>query len=202
MNTPRVPAGCALATALAGLLLAAGCAKQQQAAPAAPALSASLPGGLAPRASVLDLMLDLVDPNADELWESVATISTRAGVEERRPRTDEQWQAARRRAMTLVETANLLVIDGRQVARPGQTLDDPPGQGDFTPAQSQAAIDTDRASFVGFARAFQGAAGEMLDAIEKRDADALLQTGGVLDEACENCHRRFWYPNSPLPPGV
>ena len=42
----------------------------------------------------------------------------------------------------------------------------------------------------------------MLNAIDKQDPDAFLEAGGVLDEACEDCHRKFWYPNSPLPPGA
>ena len=38
------------------------------------------------------------------------------------------------------------------------------------------------------------AASASLAAIDKRDANALLEAGGDLDEACENCHKRFWYP--------
>jgi hypothetical protein len=32
--------------------------------------------------------------------------------------------------------------------------------------------------------------------------DAYLNAGGALDEACEGCHKRFWYPNAPTPPGL
>ena len=76
------------------------------------------------------------------------------------------------------------------------------GEGDFTPEQSQAAVSADRATFVAYAEAFRSAAELMLAAIEKRDTNAMLDTGGALDEACEQCHRKFWYPNSPLPPGA
>jgi hypothetical protein len=148
------------------------------------------------------MMMEFIDPNADDLWDSVAYVSTRAGVEERRPRTDDEWKAARRKALTLVEAANLLVVEGRPVAHPGQNLAEPGGEGDFTPAQAQAEIDKDRASFVSFALGLQSASKLMLDAIDKRDTEAFLQAGGTLDEACENCHRKFWYPNSPVPPGA
>jgi Cytochrome C' len=202
MKTSAIVAGSAIAALLGGSLLVAGCAKQEIAAPAPPPLAAALPGGLQPQASVLDLMMDFIDPNADELWESVAVVSTRTGVEEHHPRTDAEWDTQRRKALILVESANLLVIEGRQVAHPGQNLAQPGGEGDFTPAQAQAAIDQDRGSFVGFARELQTAAQAMLDAIGKKDPDTFLQAGGVLDEACENCHRKFWYPKSPLPPGA
>ncbi len=198
MNKPRMPIPGA-AGALVAVMLLAGCAKQGSAPPPAPVLAARLPVGLAPEASVLDLMLELIDPNADELWESVATISTRAGVEERQPRTDAEWKAVRRKALLLVEGANLLVVEGRVVAHPGQKLEET-GEGDLTPEQAQLEIDKDRASFVSFAAALQTSSRKLLGAIDKRDTDLFLAAGGELDEACEACHTRFWYPNAPRPP--
>ena len=190
------------ASGLAGVMLLAGCAKQEQsAAVTAPVLAAKLPVGLTPEASVLDMMLEVIDPNADELWESVATISTRTGVEERHPRTDAEWKAVRRKALLLVEGANLLVVEGRPVAHPGQKLEET-GEGDLTPEQAQLEIDKDRASFVSFAGALQTASRKMLGAIDKRDTEMFLEAGGELDEACEACHTRFWYPNAPKPPGL
>lgn len=182
------------------VLAFSGCAKQEPAAP--PVVGATLPTGLAPEASILDLMLEFVDPNADELWESVAVVSTTTGIEEHHPRTDEEWKAVRRKALLLAESANLLAVHGRPVARPGQQLSEPGGEGDYTPAQAQAEIDKDPAAFVGFAASFQAAAKQLLAAIDKHDVDAYLEAGGILDETCEGCHRRFWYPNSPLPPGL
>ena len=202
MRSKALLAGSACAALMGGIAMLAGCARAPESTTSVDALAATLPGGLRPEASVLDLMLDFIDPNADELWESVALVSTATGVEEHHPRTDEEWKAVRRKALVLIEASNLLVVEGRLVARPGQNLEEPGGEGDYTPAQAQAEIDKDRASFVAFARLMQEAAGELLKAIDQRDTDAFLEYGGLLDEACEGCHRRFWYPNSPLPPGV
>jgi hypothetical protein len=170
--------------------------------PAPPPKSEPVVSDLRPVASVLDLMLDVVDHNADILWESVATISGPKGVEERQPRTDKEWAAVRTNALLVIEGANMLMVEGRKVARPGQQLEEPGGATDFTPAQAQTAIDADRPAFVAFAHALQDAAGSALAAIDKRDANALLEAGGDLDEACESCHKRFWYPGSPTPPGA
>jgi hypothetical protein len=200
MNKLRLPV-LGAAGVLAGVMLLAGCAKQQGAAAPAPVLASKLPAGLTPEASVLDLMLEVIDPNADELWESVATISTRTGVEERHPRTDAEWKAVRRKALLLVEGANLLVVEGRPVARPGQKLEET-AEGDLTPEQAQLEIDKDRASFVSFAAAMQTSSRKLLGAIDKRDTELFLEAGGELDEACEACHMRFWYPNAPRPPGL
>jgi hypothetical protein len=48
-----------------------------------------------PIADVKQLMQGIVDPSADGVWESVSVIFTKAGMEERRPRTDKEWAAVR-----------------------------------------------------------------------------------------------------------
>jgi hypothetical protein len=181
-----------------GAMLAA-CAPKPATEAAAPAANAP---PLKPVASVLDLMLGIIDTNADDLWESVATVSTEKGIEERQPRTPEEWKKVRFQALALIEGANLLMMEGRVVAHPGQQLDEPGGQGDFTPEQSQAAVDASRSTFVAYARALRDTAELMLKAIENQNPDGMLEAGGALDEACEQCHLKFWYPNSPQPPGA
>jgi hypothetical protein len=197
MKTRNWLAGLVLLPAL--LIGVAACTK---APPPAAVQAEPVATDLRPVASVLDLMLGVIDPAADTLWESVATISGPKGVEERAPRTDKEWAEVRFKALMVIEGANMLLVEGRKVALPGQQLEEPGSTTDFTPAQAQAEIDKDRPAFVAFAHALQDAAGAALTAIDKRDANALLEAGGELDEACENCHKRFWYPKSPKPPGA
>ncbi len=106
-----------IGAALLGCLLSGGCAKQDSVAPVvtAPVAAATLPAGLMPEASILDLMLEVVDPNANDLWQSVGSVSTPKGEEERTLHTDADWSLARRRALLLAEAANMLVIAGRPV---------------------------------------------------------------------------------------
>jgi hypothetical protein len=194
----------AIAGAAAMLAIFAGCSPREAAAPPPPAPAATaavLPGALRPVASMLDLMLDPIASNADALWNAVGSVSTPTGSKDLAPSTDAEWAAVRQKAVGLMEAANLLVVEGRVVAHPGQSLKDPPGKTDLTPAQAQAAIDKDRAAFVGFAAAFQSAAGAMVAAIDKRDVEAYSNAGGTLDEVCEACHTRFWYPGADKPPG-
>jgi len=35
---------------------------------------------------------------------------------------------------------------------------------------------------------------ETLDAVNRKDVDALFQAGADLDRACEECHLEYWYP--------
>ncbi|MET0292100.1 MAG: hypothetical protein ABW136_07005 [Steroidobacteraceae bacterium] len=153
-----------------------------------------------PVASILDLMLGQVDPAADFLWESVATISTLEGTEELRPRTDEEWLALRMRALQLAEAANLLMTPGRRVAHEGQHLDDEGTPGNLTPEQAQVALDANHDLFIAYAAALRGTAVRTIEAIDKRDIDLYLEVGGQIDEACEQCHAKFWYPGAAPPP--
>jgi cytochrome c556 len=176
--------------------LAAGCARQAPAPAAAPPYTAPFK----PVASIIDLMAEQVDPAADFLWDSVATISGPKGTEERQPRTDAEWNAVRRQALLLIEGANLLMVEGRVGAHPGQKLEAAPGPGDYTPDQAQAEINAHRPEFDGFALGLLNAGTEALRAIETRNVDAYLEAGGEIDEACEACHKRFWYPGGGAPP--
>ena len=64
-------------------------------------------------------------------------------------------------------------------------------------AVPDAKIKANRPQFIKHARALQDAARETVVAIDKRSPDALLEAGGKVDEACEACHKAFWYPGAP-----
>jgi hypothetical protein len=166
----------------------------------APAAAAKPAFTQQPVASVLDLMSGPVDAAADALWDSVGTESSAKGPVDKTPKTDADWAKVRMHAVMLAEMGNLLMVEGRLVARPGQTLENPPGEGDLTPEQSLAQINANRDAFNGFAKAMQDTALLSVKAIDARNVDALLEAGGALDEACEACHKRFWYPNAPAVP--
>jgi hypothetical protein len=151
-----------------------------------------------PVATVREIMDGMIDPSADGLWESVATIVTPAGTEERAPHTDDEWAAMKRHALQIVEASNLLLMPGRAVAHEGDTSSNPGIE--LSPAEIQPLIDRDRAAWIERVRALHDAVMPALAAIQKKDAVALSNAGEGLDTACENCHLRYWYPNAPKPP--
>lgn len=198
MNKSPATRSIVAAIALPLLLLGSACTRQPE-AEAAPASTTALPSGLKPAASVIDLMHDPVDLAANALWQAVYTTSTQQGTEDVAPATDEEWLALRRRALVLMEAANLLAIEGRPVAHPGQELEAGAGEGVLSPAQAQAEIDQNRALFAGFSAALQGAAGGLVSAIDSRNVEQYLAAGDALQAACESCHLRFWYPGQAQP---
>ena len=115
-------------------------------------------------ATTKELMNAVLDPAVDVLWDAVGWIVTSEGTFEKAPATDEEWAAVRASAITLAESGNLLMIGIRCCGAPEWIT------------QSQALIDHSK-------RAIQ--------AIDKKDKDALFTIGGDIYDVCTNCHRQF-----------
>jgi len=173
----------------AGLLLAGltACSEQTAVAPES---------AYRPTATIQDIMDAQVDPAADEIWNSVASIVTASGIEEKQPRTDEEWEALKLKAFLVIEGGNLLAMPGRRVAPEGAPLDPAELAGE-TPDDIQKAMETNRSAWVQLAMGLHDAGLEVMAAIEAKSPQQLIDAGEKLDTACENCHMTFWYPNAP-----
>ena len=153
-----------------------------------------------PSAGIQDIMANIIDPAADLAWESVSTTVTAAGTVERQPRTDEEWKAVRRQAVILAEASNLMMIEGRSVTRTGGPLEHHGTPGNLTAEEVERSIAADRGRFLRFAQELNGAGEAMLAAANTRNPQGLIDAGDSLYQACEGCHRKFWYPGQQIPP--
>jgi hypothetical protein len=167
------------------LSILCGC-NAQQAKPAATAPD------FKPTFPIEEVMGHIVMPSADKLWGSVATTVSAKGIEETVPKTDEDWERVRDYAVTIVEATNLLLIPGRRVAEQGKTQAD---KSELSPEQIEAKIKGDPAMWASHVAKLHDVAMESIAAIDKKNADALLDAGDHLDKACEDCHLVYWYPN-------
>ena len=145
-----------------------------------------------PTATVKDIMTSIVDPESDVIWNSVATIVSLTGTEERAPQTDEDWAAVRRSAVQLVEATNLLRIPGRLVARPGEKSENP--RIELQPETIQKMISEDPARWSALVDGLHDAAMPALKAIDAKNAKGLFDAGEHMERACESCHQQYWYP--------
>src|SRR5436309_2269347 len=109
-----------------------------------------------PSATVKDIMDSMIDPGADVLWNSVATIVSAAGTEERAPRTDEEWASVKRSAVQLVEATNLLLMRERHVAKPGEKSENPDVE--LGPDVIERMINDDRTAWTNLAHGLHDAA--------------------------------------------
>jgi hypothetical protein len=159
--------------------------------PAAPAAELHLD------ATIKDLMLGVVDTNADVVWNAVSFVNSDQGMLETRPTNDEEWATTRVAAVALMEAGNLLKMHPRKVALaheksvvPGIELE---------PAEMEANIARDPAAWDRHAEDFYAAAKNVLAAIEARDVDKVFMLGATIEHACEGCHKAYWYPNEVIP---
>jgi mono/diheme cytochrome c family protein len=129
-----------------------GCSPAPPPAPTAPPYNTSL--------SMKQLMEWVIDAAADEVWESVAIIITEKGENHKAPKTDEEWAKVRAGAATLVESGNLLMMQGRT-------------RGELWAAGAKRLSD---------------AAMVALQATEKKDVEALFDSGATIYNACSACH--------------
>lgn len=111
-----------------------------------------------------ELMDNVLDPAADEIWESVGTVITAEGTFEKAPTTDDEWAAVKGSAIRLAETGNLLMIPARS------------GGNEDWIRHSQAMIEQSHRA---------------IKAIDAKDKDALFTIGGDIYDACVNCHKQF-----------
>ena len=169
-------------------LVLAGCSAQPQ-----PQQQTPPPPPFRPTATIKDIMDSVVDPNADFIWESIATTVSAKGIEEKQPHTEEEWKAVRRSAVTLLEASNLLLVPDRHVAKPGEKSENPGIE--LGPEEIEVLINQDRATFIERALKLHDSVVPALKAIDEKNPEALLAAGDLIDQACEGCHLKYWYPN-------
>jgi len=190
-----------LSVAAAALALGA-CKPAPSSKPATEAAAAAPTAAVMPRpqASVVELMATLIAPTADAIWGAVGTTEGPKGPVDTKPTTDKDWAELRKKVMLMVEASNLLAVPDRAVLLPGQKFTNPPGPGDLPPEKSAERIKAEWPTFLAYAQALQNSALATLKAADAKDVDAFQEAGGSIDEACEQCHKRFWYPDAPTTP--
>lgn len=177
--------------------IAVAACRAREAEPGSQAPAADAPPPYAPTATIKDLMLSVVDPAADVVWLSVTTVVSNKGLEETRPQNDEEWTRVRHGAITLLEATNLLLMPGRRVARPGEKSETPGVE--LEPEEMDALIAKDRPGWNMRVKALHEAAQAALGAVDAKDADKVFEIGEQIENACESCHRQYWYPNEKVP---
>lgn len=187
-------------TAIALLAMVSGCDKQSVAtaaaksAAAAPSASAS---HFKPSATLQEIMLSVVDPNVDPIWNSISTSVSAEGTIEKRPETEEEWTTLRNHAVSLREISNLLVIEGRDVAHSHANTSS--HESELQAQAIQALIAAQWPEFIQRAHALHDAANLAVEAIDAKNVDRLEEVGGIIEHACEGCHSQFWYPGDKRP---
>jgi hypothetical protein len=143
--------------------------------------------------SMRDVMRSIVEYNAFKIFNSVAVTATLSGTEEKQPRTEEEWSEVFHAALTLAESANLLVTPGRRVSAPEEE-NSSDGPKELTPKQIQAKIDANPSLWLKHVAELQNIGKETMQIVTSKNTKGLFEAGEKIDRVCENCHLEFWYP--------
>ena len=122
-----------------------------------------------PVADVGQLMRTIIDPAADVVWDSVGTIVSEEDGEivtdSWQPESDEEWAIVVSGAMTLAESANLLMMEGR--AR-------------------------DQDTWMQMSQGMVAAGMLAVEAAESQNVDAIYEVSATVYNACDSCHQLYW----------
>lgn len=165
---------------------------------AALALAAGVEATLAQESPVFlqPLMKDVAAPQAAVLWD----VGNRGMDDDGNPSAKNlsaaDWDKLALAADLMKGAASRLAAAPKvAVAAPGTKLQDEDAPGAKTAVQIQGYIDADPKGFADHAARLAAVSDEFLAAARARDAVKLQAASGRLDEVCEGCHVRFWYPD-------
>jgi hypothetical protein len=145
---------------VSGLIFIVAAARLARQAPAAQSAAVAI----TPVATVKQIMEGVVGPAADRVFASVRYTETLKGREDRVPHTDDEWRAVGNDAAALVESGNLLLMQGRRV---------------------------DDGEWIRMSRMMIDGGRSVLRAAEARSPDKVLEAGEALNVSCDTCHQRY-----------
>lgn len=147
---------------------------------------------------LLPLMKGTVAPQAQILWDIGNKALDDEGNASAAKLTPVDWTKLAGAAQKMKDAAVSMAGAARiGIAPPGARLQDEGTPGQATSRQIQAYIDANPKDFAEHARAMAEVSDGFLKAAGSKDAKTLGEASAKLDEVCEACHVKYWYPEQP-----
>jgi hypothetical protein len=140
---------------------------------------------------VKEIMGHMVDYNAFGVWNRQGWMINADGVHELFPTTDAEWIAAESAAISLAETANVLLL-------PGRPQDEDRRWVDFSHALYDGAMHAQKTAQAAGELMAKGNTGEEY----LKAKQAFFDAGGDIYEACLQCHNHYIVGDQAGPAGV
>jgi hypothetical protein len=161
---------------------------------AAPPPASELWGDMKSVVSVKELMRDMLDPIADNIFDAVSIVVDRKGTVETIPRNEADWDKIRVGGVTMAEGVYLLKVP-RPFTPPGDENNSTgPDAVELAPAQILAKLKKDPVEWNARIEALRNVGLQVMDIVKRKDVNELWDAAENLDLACEGCHRTYWYP--------
>jgi cytochrome c556 len=147
---------------------------------------------------LLPLMKGTVAPQAQILWDVGNKALDDDGNASAAKLTASDWTKLAAAAQKM-KTASIAVTEASRVliAPPGAKLQDEGAPGQAISRQIQGFIDANPKDFAVRAGELADVSDGFLKAAATKDVKTLAETSAKLDEVCEACHVKYWYPEQP-----
>jgi hypothetical protein len=119
---------------------------------------------ITPVASIKQIMDGIIGPASTVVYGAVGSKISTAGIEEIAPKNDEEWAVVGNNAAALIEAGNLLMLPGRAV---------------------------DNGDWIKMTQDMINGAKIALKAAADKNTDGILEAGGPINTACDDCHARY-----------
>jgi len=153
-----------------------------------------------PAGTLQKAMKTVIAPQAQILWDiSNKGMNDEGGPDGSRLKEEDWAKIAAAGAMLEAKANELAETKAIVVAHPGEKLQDEENPGASNASQVQGFIDKDSQGFSDMARALAQSGADFADAGKQKDAVKLSNASNALDQVCESCHLRYWYPQQAAP---
>jgi cytochrome c556 len=146
-------------------------------------------------ADVHDLMKNVVAVQTQVIWDVSNGAQDDKGNPDPSKLTTADWNKiidaagkARQASQTLAKADHVIA------SAPGVKIEGEGNEGSAGAKQVQAAIDKNPAEFRTDSAALATTMEQIATAAKAKDAAKVFELSGNLDQVCEACHQKFWYP--------
>jgi hypothetical protein len=149
----------------------------------------------APAPTIHEAMKNVIAPQAQVLWDVGNEAMDDSGNPDAKRLSAAQWGQITSAGQKVQDMSLALAMaTPLKVVAPGAAIQ---GEGDAnssSAAQVQGFVDADPSGFADQSRKLAAVAGDFVAAAKARNAVKLGLASGNLDQVCEDCHTRYWYP--------
>lgn len=157
------------------------------------AAQAAIPAPAAP--NLHELMKKIVAVQAQAIWDVGNQAQDDKGNPDPSKLKPADWSRVVSAGTQMKQVAQALAAAGHVMAAgPGQKIDGEGGPDAPTAKQVQGFIDANPQVFRAFAQALSVSMDQIVAAAQAKNAAKLFDVSGNLDQICEDCHVKFWYP--------
>ena len=151
----------------------------------------------APAPNLHELMKNVVAIQTQVIWDVGNNAQDDKGNPDASKMKAADWSHVTTAAGKVKDAAQKLATASHvMAAAPGQKIDGEGGTtGAFGAKEVQKAIDANPQVFKAFATQLGASMDELIAASKAKNAQKLFDVSGRLDQECEGCHMKFWYPD-------